>query len=267
MKRTERVGAIIKTLADTPNTTFSLAYFCDKFDAAKSSISEDIQAASKAISETGTGRLETIFGAKGGVKYVPEISDEEIELLRKEFINRLNDSSRLLGGNFIYTSDLFYDPNLVQRIALYFAKKFKDVEADYIATVETKGIPLAFSVAKCMGLPLVVARREAKISEGSTVSINYFSGSYDRIQKMSMSKRAIKPNSKVIIVDDFMRGGGSINGLSEMVNEFGSEISAIGVAIAVKDVKNRKVKDFECLVQLGKVDFESKKIELFPLVD
>lgn len=267
MKRTERVGSIIKTLVDAPNVTFSLSYFCDKYDAAKSSISEDIQAASRAISETGTGRLETIVGAKGGVKYVPEISDKEIDLLRKEFADRLSDSSRLLGGNFIYTSDLFYDAALVQKIALFFAKKFSNTEADYIATVETKGIPLAFSVAKYMGLPLVVARREAKISEGSTVSINYFSGSYDRIQKMSMSKRAMKPNSKVIVIDDFMRGGGSINGITEMINEFGSEVSGVGVAIAVKDVANRKIKDFECLVQLGDVDFDSKKIEIFALTN
>ena len=35
-----------------------------------------------------------------------------------------------------------------------------------------------------MNLPLVIIRREAKVSEGSTVSINYFSGSYDRVQKI-----------------------------------------------------------------------------------
>ena len=77
----------------------------------------------------------------------------------------------------------------------------------------------------------------------------------------------MKPNSKVIVIDDFMRGGGSINGITEMINEFGSEVSGVGVAIAVKDVANRKIKDFECLVQLGDVDFESKKIEIFALTN
>lgn len=264
MKRTERVGAIIKVLTDNPNVTYSLSNFCDMFDAAKSSISEDIKSASSAIMLTGSGYLETIPGAKGGVKFVPDISDEEIKALQSEFIEKLSDSSRLLGGNFIYTSDLFYDTKLVQRIGMYFAKKFKNLEADYIATVETKGIPLAFSVAKYMGLPLVVARREAKISEGSTVSINYFSGSYDRIQKMSMSKRAIAPNSKIIVIDDFMRGGGSVSGIKEMAAEFDSEVINVGVAIAVRNVENRKIKDFASLVELGKVDYENKTIELFP---
>ena len=54
------------------------------------------------------------------------------------------------------------------------------------------------------------------MSEGSTLSINYFSGSYDRIQKMSLSKRAVKPGMKALIVDDFMRGGGSTKGISDI---------------------------------------------------
>ena len=53
----------------------------------------------------------------------------------------------MLGGNFLYTSDIFFDPEFINKIASVFARKFKDSEADYVATVETKGIPLAASVA------------------------------------------------------------------------------------------------------------------------
>ena len=53
MKRTERVGALIRILTESPNKIYSLQYFCDLFDAAKSSISEDIQSASQAIELTG----------------------------------------------------------------------------------------------------------------------------------------------------------------------------------------------------------------------
>ena len=59
MKRTERVGALIRILTESPNKIYSLQYFCDLFDAAKSSISEDIQSASQAIELTGSGCLET----------------------------------------------------------------------------------------------------------------------------------------------------------------------------------------------------------------
>jgi purine operon repressor len=264
MKRTERIGAIIKILTDTPEKIYSLAYFCEMFDAAKSSISEDIKSAGEAIAFTGTGYLETVAGAKGGVKFVPDITDEKVAALQEEFCERLSDPSRLLGGNFIYTSDLFYDPELIQRIASVFARKFRNSGADYVATVETKGIPLAARVSHLLNLPLVVIRREAKISEGSTVSINYFSGSYDRIQRMSMSKRAITSGSKVLVIDDFMRGGGSVVGISEMVQEFGSTVCGVGVAIASVVPEKKKVDDYTCLVYIDDIIKEDKSIRLIP---
>ncbi len=267
MKRTERIGALIKILTDSPNKPFSLQYFCDHFGIAKSSVSEDIQAANLALMESGNGYLETISGAKGGVKFIPDITEDDIRELQQNLVERLSDYSRLLGGNFIYTSDVFYDPSMVKPIATIFAKKFRNCGADYVITIETKGIPLAFSVANLLGLPLVVVRREAKISEGSTVSINYFSGSDDRLQKMSMSKRAIVPGSKLLIIDDFMRGGGSIIGISEMVKEFNSEVVGVGVAIVSEKPEKKKIDNYCSIVRLGNISLDDKTIEVLPSND
>ena len=44
-------------------------------------------------------------------------------------------------------------------------------------TVEAKGIPLAMAVARLFDKPLVVARKESKMMEGSVVTLNYLSGS------------------------------------------------------------------------------------------
>lgn len=262
MKRTERVGAIIKILTETPNKLYTLAYFCELLGAAKSSISEDIHSANEALTFTGSGYLETIAGAKGGVRFVPDITDASVRMLQEEFCDRLSDSERLLGGNFLFTSDLFYDSQLIQKIASVFARKFRSCGADYVATVETKGIPLAARVAHLMNLPLVVVRREAKVSEGSTVSINYFSGSYDRIQRMSLSKRAIANGSRVLIIDDFMRGGGSVVGISEIVGEFGGTVVGVGVAIASLKPEEKKVKDYTCLVYIDDIAPDAKTINL-----
>ena len=70
MKRSHRVGAICQTLTESPEKVFSLNYFCEKFSAAKSSISEDISAAKEAVKASGYGYIETIAGASGGVRYV-----------------------------------------------------------------------------------------------------------------------------------------------------------------------------------------------------
>ena len=267
MKRTERVGAMITILTGSPCKTYSLQYFCDLFGAAKSSISEDIRTCNEALAFTGRGRLETGIGARGGVRFVPCISDKDLAQLQEEFCRKLSDPARMLGGNFLYTSDVFFDPAFVDRIAAVFVRKFKDRGADYVATVETKGIPLAAGVARQLDLPLVIVRREAKVSEGSTISINYFSGSYDRIQRMSMSKRAIRPGARVIVIDDFMRGGGSITGISEMIGEFGGSVVGVGVAISSKQPVKKKVSDYVAIVFLGDVDEEARTIDVSPNTD
>ena len=59
-----------------------------------------------------------------------------------------------------------FDGQLTRSMGTYFAGKFANLNADYVVTVETKGISLAADVAFMMNLPLVVVRREAKIFRG-----------------------------------------------------------------------------------------------------
>lgn len=264
MKRTDRVGAIIKILSQNPSKNFSLGYFAEKFGAAKSSISEDLSVARKMMQTMDLGIIETSAGASGGVKYIPHISNKDTDILLKDLCTKLADPGRILAGGFLYTSDIMFDSGLAKRTAEIFARKFADKKADYIITVETKGIPVALMTADLLNLPLVVIRRESKISEGSTLSINYFSGSTDRIQKMSIAKRAIAPGTRALIIDDFMRAGGSAKGISDMMKEFDVEIVGIGVVIASREPQKKKVENYFPLVYLGNVDENTKKIEIFP---
>ena len=87
------------------------------------------------------------------------------------------------------------------------------------------------SVAKMLGVNLIIVRRGNKVTEGPTVSINYVSGSSNRIQTMSLSKKSIKKNSKCIFIDDFMKAGGTAIGIIDLLKEFDSNLVGIGVLI------------------------------------
>lgn len=264
MKRSHRVGAICQILTESPEKVFSLSYFCDKFSAAKSSISEDISAAKEAVKITGYGFIETIPGASGGVRFVSDISPEKAREVQDSFCSLLREKARILGGGFLYTSDIMYDPSIVKGMAQIFAKRFRLSGANYVATVETKGIPVAFMTAQLLNIPAIFVRRETKISEGATVSINYFPGSSERLQKMSISKRAAAPGSRALIIDDFMRGGGSIKGIAEILSEVDIEVVGTGVAIANIEPRKKKVTDYFPIVYLGKVDENDRYVEVIP---
>lgn len=257
---------MLQEMTSRPSNIFNFKYFCDRYDIAKSTVSEDVSIANEALEISGQGELVTIPGSLGGVKYIPTINKKMSKIVQDEFCSRLTDSSRILGGGFLYTSDIMYDVSFVKNLGRIFITKFKDIEADYIVTVETKGIPLASTIAYMLNLPLVIIRREPKFSEGSTVSINYFSGPDQRVQKMSIAKRAVKPGSKAIVIDDFMRGGGSIKGIREILNEFEVETVATGIAIISSKPQNKKVDSFVHLVTLEEVDDFEKTISVSPNV-
>ena len=101
----------------------------------------------------------------------------------------------------------------MKNVGRIIANAFKGQKIDAVMTVATKAVPLANAVADVLNIPFVIVRRDLKITEGSTVSVNYVSGSSDRIEKMFLSKRSLKPNSRVFIVDDFLKGGGTITGM------------------------------------------------------
>lgn len=267
MKRSMRISAMLQEMTSEPSKIFNFKYFCDKYDVAKSTVSEDITMAKDALKISGQGELVTISGSLGGVKYVPTISEEMSQIVQEEFCERLTDSTRILGGGFLYTSDIMYDLSFVKNLGRIFVTKFSEIEADYVATVETKGIPLASTIAYMLNLPLVIIRREPKFSEGSTVSINYFSGPDQRVQKMSIAKRAVKPGSKAIVIDDFMRGGGSIKGIREILSEFEIDTVATGIAIISAKPEKKKVDSFVHLVTLEEVDDFEKTISVSPNIN
>ena len=232
MKKSERACIIMQILTENPNKDYPLGYFAELFKCAKSSVSEDIKLIRGAMDAAGYGYVETTSGSRGGVRYVPYISNERSVEILTEIKNKLEEPDRRLGAGFLYTSDIMFSPELSRGAAEIFAKHFASTEADVVITVETKGIPVAAFTADLLHLPLVVIRRESRISDGSTVSINFFSGSSERLQKMSLSKRAVTQGTRAIIIDDYMHGGGSIKGIEDMLSEFGARSAGVGVMIA-----------------------------------
>ncbi|MDK2564756.1 pur operon repressor [Romboutsia sedimentorum] len=259
-KRTERIGAIVKILSDNPNKIFTLSYFTNQFNAAKSTISEDLIVVKNVFEKLQLGKVITISGAAGGVKYIPKTSKAENEEFLMDLCEKIGDKSRILSGGFLYLIDLIYDPTIAAKIGKIFASNIDYIDADYVVTMETKGIPMALMTAKAMNLPLVIIRKDIKVSEGPTLSMTYVNGNNSKVESMSLPRKAIKPNSKVILIDDFMRGGGTIKGMVDLMNEFGAQVIGTGVFISTIEPQEKMVKDYISLIELD-VNGESVKVE------
>jgi len=234
------------------------------FDAAKSTISEDISIIKDALLKTGIGDIVTILGAGGGVKYVSSICREKKEDFLNRLCNIISQPDRIIPGGYIYMNDIIYRAYFADKIGAILAEYFIDTELNYIVTVETKGIPLALSVARQLDKPLVIVRRESRVTEGSSISVNYISGSSKRIQTMSLSRRSIENGSKVVFIDDFMKAGGTAKGILDLMREFGSEVINNGVLIATSEPKQKLVDNYIALLTLYNINEFTNKIDIKP---
>ena len=241
-------------LTTNPNKLIPLTTYVDKFSQAKSSISEDIRIIKDVLSAEGLGVLQTTAGANGGAIFIPKISVERAKKIIADFKIELEANERLLPGGYLYMSDIMGDPNMMNDIGDLIATMYGHVEVDAVVTVATKGISLANAVARKLNVPVAVIRKDNKVTEGSTVSINYVSGSTRKIETMVLSKRTLKEGSRVLVVDDFLRAGGSITGVTNLMEEFNATVVGVSVLVEAKEVANRRFNDYKSLLKVSEID-------------
>lgn len=260
MKRSERLVDMTKYLMERPHTLISLPFFAKRYDAAKSSISEDLAILKHTLAGNQDGILETAAGAAGGVRYIPYLGQKHAEDYLADLSSRIEDSSRILPGGFVYLSDILGNSQDLQKIGKLIATHFAYSKVDAVMTVETKGIPLAEAAARYLDVPFVTARKRSKVTEGATVSVNYISSSLSRVAKMELPTRALQEGANVLIVDDFMKGGGTLTGMEELVKEFEGSISGICVLCEADFDKEKLVDNYLSLVKISKIDTQKRII-------
>ncbi|MDA2672299.1 pur operon repressor [Bacillus cereus] len=262
IRRSTRLVDMTYYLLQNPRQLVSLTFFAERYQSAKSSISEDLVIIKQTFEQQGVGTLQTIPGAAGGVKYIPYISEEEADLIIGGLCSLFENPDRILPGGYLYMTDLLSNPRHINGAGRLFASVFARQPIDAVMTVATKGIPLAYAVANYLDVPVVIARKDNKVTEGPTVSINYVSGSSKRIQTMTLAKRSLPEGSNVLIIDDFMKAGGTIQGMMSMLEEFKANVVGIGVLVESTDIEERLINNFVSLIRLSEVDVKEKAIQV-----
>ena len=251
IRRNKRMSAMLQLLSESPNRIFTLSCFCDLFGTAKSTMSEDIDILRDTVVHFGLGEIETMTGAAGGVRFRPVMK----KAAAREYISRLCETlsgpDRVLPGGFLYNSDILSSPDITRKMGRIIATEYYEENPDFVLTMETKGIPVALSTAEAMGVPLVIARHSSKVYEGSAVNINYVSGSSGQIQTMALARRAVQTGGRALIVDDFLKGGGTAQGMVDLMREFDVTVVGMAFVMAADLPEKRRVMGEKSLMTLS----------------
>lgn len=115
-------------------------------------------------------------------------------------------------------------------------------EFDYIITAESKGIPLAYEMAKQTGKPYIVARKGKKLYMVEPLVVEVRSITTTGVQTLVLDKSDadLMNGKRILIVDDVVSTGESLTAIETLVNEAGGNIVGKAFVLAEGDAKDRE---------------------------
>ena len=118
------------------------------------------------------------------------------------------------------------DTELVQAAAKALAKKLAPISFDILVTAEAKSIPLAYALALETKKPYVVLRKAYKPYMGAALIAETLSITTGEPQTLIMDEKDQKlvQNKKVILVDDVISTGSTLQGMKMIMEKAGAEV-------------------------------------------
>nr|WP_300003441.1 xanthine phosphoribosyltransferase [Tissierella sp.] len=154
-----------------------------------------------------------------------------MDILKKRIIEDM----RVLEGEIIKVDSFLnhqVDIKLVNQMGEEFQRRFKDVRIDKIFTAEVSGIAIASIVAQYFDVPMVFARKtESRNLDKDKYESEVYSYTKGKTYKIMVSKRYMKKDENILIIDDFLANGKAVEGLIEIIDKAEANLVGVGVAI------------------------------------
>ena len=113
----------------------------------------------------------------------------------------------------------------------------KGVEYDVVVGAESRGFIFGAPIAYKNNKSLVLARKKGKLpceTVEASYELEYGTATIE------IHKDAIQSGQKVVIIDDLIATGGTIEAIVRLVEELGGEVVRIGFLIELVDLKGRE---------------------------
>ena len=117
-----------------------------------------------------------------------------------------------------------------------FAQYYIGKEIDLVLGIEARGFIFGPALAYRLNAGLVPVRKPGKLpAETAKVKYDLEYGS----DSLEVHKDAIRPGQRVIIVDDLLATGGTMDATVQLVRQLGGNVAGLGVAIELDFLKGR----------------------------
>lgn len=129
------------------------------------------------------------------------------------------------------------DPDGLRLAIDMLTEDLKDVEFDAIAGLESRGFIFGMPVAYNMHKGFITIRKKGKLPR-ETVSMKY-DLEYGSAE-IEVHKDAITPGMKVVVVDDLIATGGTVEAACKLIEKLGGEVVRISFVMELAGLKGRE---------------------------
>lgn len=150
---------------------------------------------------------------------------------------------------------LIKDPASFQFIIDHWKEHYKNKKVDVIVGVESRGFIFASALAYSMGKELAIVRKPGKLP-WHTIAEEY-DLEYGK-DKIEIHQDCVNPGQHVLIVDDLLATGGTMQATAKLVKKVGGVIEGIAFVVELTPLKGRdKLKGYD-IYSLVKYDSEEE---------
>lgn len=153
----------------------------------------------------------------------------------KELEERIVRDGKVYAGDVLKVDSFLnhqMDPALFARMGREWRRLFEGREINKILTIEASGIGIAAVAGEVFDCPVLFAKKSrTKNIAGSVYTAQVESYTHGGVYTILCSKEYLKPQDKVLILDDFLANGNALLGLLELCRQAGAQVVGAGVAI------------------------------------
>ncbi len=120
-------------------------------------------------------------------------------------------------------------------------------EAEAIIAIDARGFLFGSGIALKLSKPMVVARKPGKLP-GDLIS-NSYDLEYGS-NSLSMQKDELNPYKKLMIVDDLLATGGTVECVSNMLFSLGKKVVGLSVVIELSNLNGKEKFNFPVISQI-----------------
>jgi len=124
------------------------------------------------------------------------------------------------------------DPVLMREVGAEFARLYAGEKITKVLTIESSGIAPAIMTALELDVPMIFARKNKSLTLRDDILVEkVYSFTKRETNEITVSKKFLNKDDRVLIIDDFLANGEAAFGLARVAEQAGASVVGIGIVI------------------------------------